>query len=490
MNCKHIFWQILTVGLLLLPSVAAQVIYTVPTDYTTIGAAINTADDGDFVIVEDGVYSGQGNTDLDLMGKAIIVRSENGPGSCYIVCGHSARAFIMQTDESRDTVISGFTIIHGYSDTFGGAIFCNNASPLIENCHFENNRADYGAAIATLNGFPQIDNCYFYNNHATYDGAGIFCANSTALISSSRFAWNFADAGGGIYSCWFSNPTIINCLIDWNSADHGGGAAAEFLSFLTIENTTIANNSGCGVYTNWGNFSSINSIFAGNTLKEFETGDMEPDLTYCCIPGGFSGEGNIDASPLFGVGPHSDYYLKLLQAPAVNPCVDAGNQESEKMCWTVGSDIYCMSDLTTQADLALDSGIVDIGCHFVGNDDCRRLGVRFIGVEELPDPGDLVDLEIEVCNPGNILHIDMALFIIMEQFGEYWFWPAWTLEPDWDVVTISPGVWSLVVMPPTTWTGSGPEWFNSRFYSALTDSAVSEIRGEIGIYPYRFEPIQ
>ncbi len=79
-------------GLMFLPSAVAQTIHTVPTDFATIGAAITAAIDGDFVVVENGVYSGAGNVNLDPMGKALVIRSENGPGSCYIECWKSCKS--------------------------------------------------------------------------------------------------------------------------------------------------------------------------------------------------------------------------------------------------------------------------------------------------------------------------------------------------------------------------------------------------------------
>jgi len=57
-----------------------------PADFNNIQAAINDANDGDTVLVADGTYTGEGNRDIDFLGKAIIVRSENGPENCIIDC--------------------------------------------------------------------------------------------------------------------------------------------------------------------------------------------------------------------------------------------------------------------------------------------------------------------------------------------------------------------------------------------------------------------
>jgi hypothetical protein len=50
-----------------------------PADFNNIQAALDAAVSGDTVTVADGRYQGPGNRDLDFDGKAITLRSENGP---------------------------------------------------------------------------------------------------------------------------------------------------------------------------------------------------------------------------------------------------------------------------------------------------------------------------------------------------------------------------------------------------------------------------
>ena len=98
---------------------------SVPQNFNTIQNAIDEANNGDWVIVANGIYTGDGNRDIDFKGKAITVRSQNGPETCIIDCnGTSAeyhRAFIFQTGETNSSILDGFTITNGYND-LGGAI--------------------------------------------------------------------------------------------------------------------------------------------------------------------------------------------------------------------------------------------------------------------------------------------------------------------------------------------------------------------------------
>ncbi len=56
----------------------------VPDDFLTIQAAIDAAVDGCEIVVADGTFTGDGNRDLDFGGKAITLRSANGPAACFI----------------------------------------------------------------------------------------------------------------------------------------------------------------------------------------------------------------------------------------------------------------------------------------------------------------------------------------------------------------------------------------------------------------------
>ncbi|MBN1124860.1 MAG: hypothetical protein JXA82_07625 [Sedimentisphaerales bacterium] len=86
-------------------------------DNTTIHEAIDAAVDGDVILVADGVYDRGGN----LAGKAITVRSKNGPANCIIhLDSHEVYsgyfifyAFYFNSGEDHNTVLEGFTVENG-----------------------------------------------------------------------------------------------------------------------------------------------------------------------------------------------------------------------------------------------------------------------------------------------------------------------------------------------------------------------------------------
>ncbi len=121
--------------------IAGAVEIHVPEDYATIQAAIDSASDGDVILIADGIWSGSGNLDLDPGGKAVCIQSESGnPELCIISGSDLTRGFRCDTSETSSTIISGLTIrntgSYGSLPFNGAGISCTGASPSITNCRF------------------------------------------------------------------------------------------------------------------------------------------------------------------------------------------------------------------------------------------------------------------------------------------------------------------------------------------------------------------
>jgi hypothetical protein len=125
----------------------------VPDDYPTIQAGIDAASNGDVVEIADGTYTGDGNRDLDLGGKAITVRSASGPDNCTIDCEGSEIephiGFYFTSGEDPDSVLEGVTIINGYLDFDAPiAIAVSNSNPTIKNNVFVGNGIEFGGNVS------------------------------------------------------------------------------------------------------------------------------------------------------------------------------------------------------------------------------------------------------------------------------------------------------------------------------------------------------
>ena len=242
---------ILIIVLLLFVSLTNADIITVRKDGTgdcsKISAAIEEAHSGDTIIVGDGTWSGTKNTNLGCDGKAITVKSENGPDNCIIDCGFSSRAFILESYESGELVIDGFSIINGTGQ--GAAIAIYYSSPTITNCVFSNNDADdtYGGAISCCYSQASITSCTFADNSAD-SGAAIYM-NEGASITDCKFYDNTASyAGGAIYLSYYNRddviePTVISgCVFGNNIASAYGGAVASFATETILNECSFDGN--------------------------------------------------------------------------------------------------------------------------------------------------------------------------------------------------------------------------------------------------------
>jgi hypothetical protein len=94
-------------------------------DFPTIQTAIHVAFPGDIIELADGTFTGDGNRDIDFLGKPITVRSQSGDrDACIIDCQGSFeeyhRGFLFIAGEGPESILEGITIRNGGEFGFGG----------------------------------------------------------------------------------------------------------------------------------------------------------------------------------------------------------------------------------------------------------------------------------------------------------------------------------------------------------------------------------
>ena len=237
---------------------APTTVIRVPADQPTIQAGIDMAVDGDTVLVANGIYSGSGNSDIDFEGRAITVRSENGPAACVVDCEDTARGFIFQSGEGPNAVLQGFTIRDGWAGPgeYGGAIHCQGSSPTITGNIITGSRAQVGGGIYCTASSPLITDNTITGNTANNRGAGIACNHSaTPVITGNVITGNEASNFGGGIDCYDSPAVISSNTISGNSAGTRGGGIHSYHSDGSISGNSITGNS--AVY--WGGGISCHS---------------------------------------------------------------------------------------------------------------------------------------------------------------------------------------------------------------------------------------
>ena len=342
----------------------------VPADQNTIQDGVDTAVDGDTVLIANGTYKGIGNREIDLGGKSIVVRSENGPKSTIIDGEQDGRIFDIVSGEGPGTLIENLTISNGYAyRSDGGGIRCQDSSPTVVNCIIRDNVAWYsGGGIYCDNCSLTVSDCLILDN----SGSGIACSRSSVDLHDCVVKDNSAGWGGGI-SSYGSRLKLTSCVVSSNSAGYavehaeafGGGIDCDSVS---LANCIIADNyvkagiwygfafgggischsaniTNCTFFGNeaWGGLwfgedggaiycreaVDINNCIlwddSPNELCGYK--GMSLSVTYSDIDGGWDGIGNIDIDPLFRDPDNGDYHLMAIECgdSLDSPCIDAGD---------------------------------------------------------------------------------------------------------------------------------------------------------------------
>ena len=209
-----------------------------PADFNTIQAAINNANDGDTILIADGIYSDSGNYSIDLLGKVITVKSENGPVNCIIDCRHYGPGFYFGNGTGIDTILEGVTVTRGTSH-YGGGIYCDNSSPTIKNCIIKGNIAYSDGGGIYSDGNSSIIGCIIEKNRSAF-GGGV--TTYLGRITDCLIVANRANAdGGGIYGGGGYEGNITNCIISGNEAGGWGGGVSECGAWWSDERVNIRN---------------------------------------------------------------------------------------------------------------------------------------------------------------------------------------------------------------------------------------------------------
>jgi predicted outer membrane repeat protein len=243
-------------------------------DYPTIQEAVAGADSLDVIGLTDGVFTGEGNRDIDFGGKSVTVRSVSGNAdACILDCQGSQddahRGFHFRSGEMPAAVVEGLTI-RGGNAMWGGAIFCEESSPTLRGCVILSNTAAFGGGIGCRQASPSIIDCTFNGNLGGFGGGGIASDDGASpSITRCRFLGNSAaDYVGGAVACGAGSPSITDCRFQGNSAGFGGAVHGTHSS-LTIWgcefNGNLAAQSGGAISSEHGSFEVRDGTFTGNT---------------------------------------------------------------------------------------------------------------------------------------------------------------------------------------------------------------------------------
>ncbi|MDR3687345.1 MAG: choice-of-anchor Q domain-containing protein [Coriobacteriia bacterium] len=226
---------------------------------------------GDVVSVGPGTFSG----DVTMTVSGVSLRGAG--ASMTTLRGDGQNSVIDAENISSGASISGFTITGG-SAVDGGGIYCFQSSIIVTSNTITGNTAsnEGGGIDADASGLTISGNTIA--NNSGYDGGGITCGFCSPTITSNSITGNTAaDDGSGIY-CTHSAPSISGNSITDNNGGVGAGISCFDASSPNIANNTIARNisngNGGGIYCNTSSPAITGNLVIGNSAPGDDGGGI------------------------------------------------------------------------------------------------------------------------------------------------------------------------------------------------------------------------
>jgi len=437
--------------------------------FATIQTAIDSASDGDTVLVAAGTY----NESINYNGKNIIVGSlylttqDTSYISSTIIGGDSSGSIVLfESFEDSTAVLNGFTfqnIIFNSGDELQTIININESSPKIINNRFDNFYLFQDVESAVI--YCENSNSLIMNNEFTNGSVGngyvlggfILSKNSNLTIKNNRIEngyVGFAEPSGYIVSVnseniiesnVIINPSMgycvicaaisildgSNCILRNNFifqayGDGYGAVVASESQYVSHNNTFVSNSVGYANLSSDGIVS--NDIIYGSSNAVYIDENSTIQVSYSDIEGGWEGVGNIDANPLFCNPDSSDYTIA-----ENSPCVGTGEDGENMGAFGVGCGIQ------VDWDFSLSEPVIEV-----------------MGTDNVWNPGDTISVEMDFCNNTDVAHN---------------YYPGVTIESDSSLTSLHNGhIWFYAMVADECHTISFGVLANS---SIISDTIVA-----------------
>ncbi len=330
------------------PTAAFAITWHVPSQFSTIQAAVDAASAGDTVLVACGTYDDcthlnpDGRLSCVIMKSGVVLRSATGESDCATIDAQ-LQGRCVYANSVVNASMEGFTVtggyVLGYPGGHGAGLYCLESSLTVLNCSFVDNWARHLGAGAHCFGMPAATflDCMFLDNTAEDDGGGMVCWFSDVSVLRCTFLENWGADHGGAVLCNQSSMSMVDCVMARNTAGHWSGAVTCWDCSPTISGCTIVDNRAGGSGGGVGCFLSSspkieNTIIAFSSIGEAvycHNAGCSPSLACCdlhgnaggdwvgCVAGQNGTNGNFSENPAFCGWAMGDYTLR-----DCSPCVE------------------------------------------------------------------------------------------------------------------------------------------------------------------------
>jgi len=355
---------------------------------------------------------------------------DDGPG--FANMGDNSLHVVTAIGTDGTAVLDGFIVqggnagAFGGDDSLGGGVLVKDGAARVVGCRFNANQASFGGALACRNASPMLMACSFVENAASTVGGAIFNLDTCApVVIGCMFSHNSAGLqGGALASTTGCDVTVLNSVFCGNEAmSYGGGAVLNNTSQCLVVNSVFSGNvsqsaayGGGALRNERGNLRLINSTLVGNAANAgggvyYAFPGSEPVLdncilwantaggvggelaqlagdggsatvNYCCVDGwtgGLGGEGNCGSDPNLVDPDGADNVLGTVDdLPRIDncasPCADAGDNNRlplDTFDLDDDGDLLEPIPLDVRGGARIVAGVVDIGAYESIPSTCR-----------------------------------------------------------------------------------------------------------------------
>jgi len=180
-------------------------------------------------------------------------------------------------------------------------------------------------------------NCYIINNLIHHNsssalGAGIELLDVADILIAGNLIANNTSIGMTAGICMTNSfPDINNNILVNNTSANAGAFSIKQNSAPVLFNNTVASNSATnGTFFLFNSQLTMNNSIIQSSGNVFYIIASTATVTYSCLTGGYTGEGNIDVDSMFvapseGSGSDFDGMIANWQLAAGSECIDAGD---------------------------------------------------------------------------------------------------------------------------------------------------------------------
>lgn len=237
----------------------------VPSEASSLQAAIDFAPDGAAIQLDSGTYVGR----VSVRGKSLTVRGA-GAGSTIIRGFGDGPVLALAGDGSQRVEVSGIAFVGGQGAS-GAGLLVDRVGFAVRDSHFAGNQGS-GAVVHGATG--SFTGCTFEGNRSPGSGGAVRNDSGAVTFVSCAFGGNVSATFGGAvcsvrgtvaaHGCTFTDNATGSGA--WGGAVYGDRAAIELDGSQFVRNRSI--ESGGAVYLTGGSADVVRCTFSGNQSDE------------------------------------------------------------------------------------------------------------------------------------------------------------------------------------------------------------------------------